>query len=201
MPDGRLIQSQRQKRGCQFAGHGHEPSRERTLCIVFWRGCARDEARAIAVADTRAMREQGVAIGEIRVGVQRDRGDLELAGQRAPIQRLDVGELVRVATATGVDLPARHCPEHEGIVGVGTVGDANDTGIREAGNGMRGHVRERAPETRDASALKLVSASEWSAYSARFFAISAGSLRRKSAYARRSCAALPSAEYAWARST
>jgi len=41
---------------------------------------AAHDARAVAVADAGAVRKQGVAIRQVRVGVQRDRGDFELAG-------------------------------------------------------------------------------------------------------------------------
>ena len=201
MPDGWLIQSQREKRGREFAGHGYEPSRERTSRTLPRRRFARDEARPVAIANARAMREQGIPVGEIRICMQGDRGDFQLPGQRAPVQRLDVGQLVHVATAAGVDFSGRHRPEHECVVGVGAVRDADNAGIGDTGNGTRGHVPERAPVTREASALKLVSASEWSAYSGRFRVISAGSLRRKSAYARASCLASPRSLYACARST
>src|SRR5207253_8821122 len=79
VPRGGLIQTQRQKGGRQRAGRRDEPPRKRTLRILVRRRCARDEARAVAIAKTRAMREQGVAVGKIRVRVQRNRGDLELA--------------------------------------------------------------------------------------------------------------------------
>src|SRR6267143_2942381 len=176
VPDRWLVQSQREKRGRQFAGHGYEPSRERTARVLPRRRFARYQPRAVAIADALAMREQRIPVGEIRVRVQRDRGDFQLTRERAPVQRFDVRQLVHVATPARVDFSGRHRPEHECIVGVGAVRDADNAGI--TGNGMRGHVPERAPVTREASALKLDSASEWSAYSGRFFAISAGSLRR-----------------------
>src|SRR2546422_727833 len=66
MPDGWLIQSQREKRGREFAGHGYEPSRERTSRTLPRRRFARDEARPVAIANARAMREQGIPVGEIR---------------------------------------------------------------------------------------------------------------------------------------
>jgi len=71
------------------------------------------------------VREQGVAVGEVGVGVERDRGDLQLAGEGAAVQRLDVGQLVHVATVAGVDLALRHRPEHEGVIGIGAVRDAD----------------------------------------------------------------------------
>src|SRR5256884_3437945 len=46
--------------------------------------------------------------------VERHRRHLELALQRAAVQRLDVRELVEVAPVARVDLPGRERPEHEG---------------------------------------------------------------------------------------
>src|SRR2546429_5885279 len=57
--------------------------------------------------------------------MQRYRRRLELASQRAAVQRLDVGELVLVAPGAGVDLAGRERPEHEGVVRIGAVREAN----------------------------------------------------------------------------
>src|SRR6267143_3181733 len=103
VPDRWLIQSQREERGREFAGHGYEPSRERTARVLPRRRFARDQARAVAIANARAMREQGIPVGEIRVRVQRDRGDFQLTRERAPVQRFDVRQLVYVAPAASVD--------------------------------------------------------------------------------------------------
>src|SRR2546429_8608381 len=53
--------------------------------------------------------------------VERHRRHLELALQRAAVQRLDVRELVEVAPVARVDLPGRERPEHEGVVRVRAV--------------------------------------------------------------------------------
>ena len=87
-----------------------------------------DDPRAVAVAHGRAAPQQRVPVGEVGVGVDRHGGDLELAGQRAAVERLDVGELVRVAQLAGVELVVRERPEHEGVVGVGAVGDLDHLG-------------------------------------------------------------------------
>src|SRR5213594_3240373 len=58
-------------------------------------------------------------------------GDIEslnrraLTGERAAVQTLDVAELVHIAPAVRIDLPGGHRPEHEGVVGVGAVGDVD----------------------------------------------------------------------------
>ena len=64
----------------------------------------RDEPRAVPVAHRRAVREQGVLVGEVGVGVDRDGGDLELAAQRALVERLDVLQLVDVARGPPVSI-------------------------------------------------------------------------------------------------
>ena len=96
-----------------------------------WR--AGDEARAVPVAERGAVRQQGVAIGDVGVGMDRDRGDLELAAARALVQRLDVLKFVNVGEAFRVNPPVGERPEHEGIVRIRAVGDVN-----------RGHAGPRA---------------------------------------------------------
>src|SRR6267143_739036 len=103
VPDRGLLQSQLENRGRQFAGHGYEPSRERTARVLPRRRFARYQPRAVAITNARAMREQGIPVGEIRVRVQRDRGDFQLTRERAPVQGLDVRQLVYVAPAASVD--------------------------------------------------------------------------------------------------
>ena len=71
------------------------------------------------------MREERVAIGEMRVRVDRDRGHLELALERAAVERLDVLQLVHVVEVAGVDLPLGERVEHERVVGVGAVRDSD----------------------------------------------------------------------------
>ena len=86
---------------------------------------ARDEARSIAVAHRRAVRQQRVALGEIGVRVNGDGGHLELRLERALVERLDVLQLVHVAKIARIDLSFGERVEHEGVVGVGAVGDVN----------------------------------------------------------------------------
>jgi hypothetical protein len=57
--------------------------------------------------------------------VQADGGHFKLAFQRPAVQRLDVLELVLEGQAAGVDLVVGQGLEHEGVVGVGAVADAD----------------------------------------------------------------------------
>ena len=88
-------------------------------------GVSRDEARAVAIAHRGAVRQQRVAIGQVGVGVNRDRGHLELTAHRALVERLDVLQLVNVGEAFRVDLPGGERVEHERVVGVRAVGNVN----------------------------------------------------------------------------
>jgi hypothetical protein len=53
--------------------------------------------------------------------VEGDGRDRELARERAAVQRLDVGELVTIRNALGVDRVLAQSVEHEGVVGIGRV--------------------------------------------------------------------------------
>src|SRR5438034_9580439 len=86
------------------------------------RPLTRDEAWPVPVPDARSVRQQGIALREIGVGVERDCTHFELPAQGTPVQGLDVRELVDVAPGARVDLPRGERPEHEGVVGVGAVG-------------------------------------------------------------------------------
>ena len=104
---------------------------------------ASNEARAVAIADRCAMREERVAIGEIGVGVDRDRGHLQLGAAGALIERLDVLQLVDVRQAFGVDGAGRQSIEHERVVRIRAVGQVDDAAGAGRGRGGawsgRGH--------------------------------------------------------------
>ena len=91
--------------------------------------------RTVPVAERGAVRQEHVAVGDVGVGVEGDGGDVELACHRAPVQRLDVGELVVEREALGVDRAVRETVEHESVVGVRTVreGDLSHRRILVAG--------------------------------------------------------------------
>ena len=78
------------------------------------------------------MGQESVAVGEVRVRVEGYGRHLELAREGAPVQRLDVAELVDVAPVTGVDSARGHGPEHEGVVRVRAVGNVD--GAHGTGN-------------------------------------------------------------------
>ena len=65
---------------------------------------------------------------EIGVRVNGDRGHLQLSAPGALVEGLDVGELVQVPEIAGVELPFGERVEHEGVVGVGAVGDVDGAG-------------------------------------------------------------------------
>src|SRR6185369_15360919 len=69
-----LIKLEREVRRGEWAGNG-DPFSANSLARV---RLERDEPRAVFVAHRGTVREQGVTIGEIGVGVNRDCGDLEL---------------------------------------------------------------------------------------------------------------------------
>ena len=122
MPGGGLKQLEREKRRGELTGHGdaHRAGAEGSPRID-GPGGTRHDARSVAVPEARAVGEQRVPLSEVRIGVQRDRRDLELAPERAPVQRFDVAQLVDVAPAAGVDLAGRERPEHERVVGIGAM--------------------------------------------------------------------------------
>ena len=88
-------------------------------------GLARHQQRPVAVADRAAARHERVAVGHERVGVERDRRDLVAALLRVAVERLDVGEHVAHLEVAGGDAASGEAVEHERVVAVGAVGDAD----------------------------------------------------------------------------
>ena len=113
-------------------------------------GGAAHEARSVAIAHGCTVREEGVSVAEVGVGVNGDRRDLELSAHGALVQRLDVLELVDVLEPFGIDQPVRERVEHERVVGVGAVGDV-DPHRRESGIGNRESAQQ--PPTPSAPAF------------------------------------------------
>ena len=79
------------------------------------------------------MWQKRVAVGEVGIGVNRHRRDLELATQRALVEAFDVLELVDVSQVFGVDLAFGKRVEHERVVRIRAVGDVDG-----GGQGARG---------------------------------------------------------------
>ena len=125
--DVRLIELERQVGGGQLARArrpgGPGARRVDRPGAVAWR-----PAGPVAVAHGGARAEERVVAPEIGVGVDRDRGHLELRAAGALVERLDIRQLVHVAQVAGVDLALRQRVEHERVVGVGAVGDADGAG-------------------------------------------------------------------------
>ena len=123
--DRREIRAQAEPQGEERAGqrarHGDRLRLERVDRLRL----AGDDHRAVAVAHARAARAEHVLVVQEGVGVDADRGQLQLALERAAVERLDVDQLVRELVVAGVDLVVRQGVEHEGVVRVGAVADAD----------------------------------------------------------------------------
>jgi hypothetical protein len=92
-------------------------------------GCERlggDDHGAVALADAAAATHERVVFLQVGVGVEADGGDVVegfFAG--ALVEGLDVAEGVGEAIAGDADLVGGQAVEHEGVVGVGTMGDGD----------------------------------------------------------------------------
>src|SRR5262249_29101479 len=71
-------------------------------------------------------------------GVDRERGDLELAPHRPAVQGLDVPEQVLEAVAAGRDQPVGERVEHERVVGVRAVPESDEPFAHVSLRGRRG---------------------------------------------------------------
>ena len=91
----------------------------------------RDDDGSVPRAHARAVRQQDVPVLHERVGRERDRRHIEARLQRPLVQRLDVlGDELELESAV-VDRALREGPEHERVVGVRAVADAD---LHEAGD-------------------------------------------------------------------
>ena len=85
----------------------------------------RNDHRPIALAHAAAARHQRVQILNIRIGVKRNRGHIVDAFARLLVQRLDIAKRVREAQSRHANLAGGQAVEHEGIVGIRAVSDAD----------------------------------------------------------------------------
>ena len=92
-------------------------------------GLAADQDRAVALPHRRAGIHHPVAVVDHGVGRRGHRRDLELAGARAAVERFDVLEHVLDLDAAGLHLARGEGVEHEGVVGIRAVADANQHAI------------------------------------------------------------------------
>src|SRR5690606_23677780 len=79
----------------------------------------------VLVAHARSMGQQQVLVGDVRVGVEGDGGYLVRAVERGAVQRFDVAEQVFDLESVGGNAAARETEEHEGVIGIGAVGDGD----------------------------------------------------------------------------
>jgi len=114
-------QLQRQVRRGERPGHGDRHADE----LAWVPGLARHQQRPVAVADRPAAGHERVAVGHERVGVEGDRRHLVAAFLSVAVERLDVGEHVAHLEVPGVDAALGEAVEHERVVAVGAVGQAD----------------------------------------------------------------------------
>jgi hypothetical protein len=150
MFDRWLIEARGQKCGRELARDGDGPAGERAAGIR-GRGRTRDDARTVPVTDTGPVREQRVPIREVRIGVQRHRGDFELPAQRTLVQAFDVRQLVLVTPGARIDFPGGERPEHERVVGIRAVCDVDRAGHSGQKAPPHWSVRPRCIPTREAA--------------------------------------------------
>ena len=106
---------QREERARHCARHG-DPQRGDRL---FRERLARHQHWAIAVAHARAAGQQGVLVAHMRVGMDADRRDVQLAAAGPLVQRLDVLQDVLKIVAAVIDQSLGQAVKHERIVRVG----------------------------------------------------------------------------------
>ncbi|CAN5808597.1 hypothetical protein BH20ACT14_BH20ACT14_18360 [soil metagenome] len=87
-----------------------------------------DHDRPVPGADACPVRKERVVLLHERIRGERERGHLEPPRSRPLVQRLDVGEYLLELVAPRFDPIARERPEHERVVGIGTVTDADPHG-------------------------------------------------------------------------
>ncbi len=110
----------------------------------------RDDDRPVAGADACPVREQRVVLLHEGVRRERERRHLEPARPRPLVQGLDVGEDLLEVVAASVDALGRERPEHERVVGIGAMADADAHEARDAskrggfasalGNNLQGRI-------------------------------------------------------------
>ena len=116
--DAWMEQLQREIRRRQLARDGDGDSVERTRTVGL-----RHHDRPVAVAHACAVRQQGVAVEEVRIGMERDRRHFVAPLEGRAVQALDVGQdLIDLEPGRG-HRAAGEAVEHERVVRVRTVGD------------------------------------------------------------------------------
>ena len=96
-----------------------------------------DQHRAIAIAHAGPAGAKHVAIGEMGVGVQADGRQFQLAVKGPAVERFDIDQFVLEAIAAGVELALGQGVEHEGVVGIGAMADADQQRVHGQGPSVR----------------------------------------------------------------
>ncbi len=113
---------ERQVGGGQGAGNGDLDVRQ----IVWRQRLAGDDHGAVALAHAAAAAHQRVVLLQVGVGVEADGGHVEEGlVQGAAVEGLDVAQGVGKAVAGDAHLVGGQAIEHEGVVGVGAMGDGD----------------------------------------------------------------------------
>src|SRR5262249_15559562 len=126
--ESRIVELQRQERGRQPAGHADLEARQRSSAgrpRHLFLGLARDEDRTVLIAHARTVRQQRIAIGEMRGRMKRDGGDTAATVTRRAVQRLDVRQDLVDLDAVRTDGVARQTIEHECVIGIRAMRDGD----------------------------------------------------------------------------
>src|SRR6266496_6305888 len=75
---------------------------------------------------SRPARQQRVILGHVRIRVNGDRGNMQLAAPRPLIERLNIFQAMIEAVTTEVDFILRHRIEHERVIRVGGMTQGKD---------------------------------------------------------------------------
>src|SRR4029077_13043413 len=139
-----LPEAQGEVSGGQLAGDRHLAPGE----IGAGERLAGDDDRAVAVAEAGARGHDLVAVGQMGVDVEGEGGDLVGALEGGLVQALDVLQDVADLEPLGIEQPLGEGVEHEGIIRVRAVGDADGGRGRLGGHGRGGYQNREPAESR-----------------------------------------------------
>ncbi len=114
-------QGEQEVGGREPAGNGDAQAAARD--VGGGNGTPRDQQRPAIAAERAAGIEQDVSPGAVRVGVETELGDVDVAREGAMIQRLDVGERHAELEPLEIDAPMHDRVEHEAVVRTGREGE------------------------------------------------------------------------------
>jgi len=120
-----------EERGCQFAGDGDGLAFE----IGDFRGLASDDHRSVLIAHAAAATCEGITVCHVGIGVDRDRGNLQLAAASPLVESLDVLKDVLEPVWAGVQQVLGKPVEHEGVIGVWGMAEAEELFLHKIASG------------------------------------------------------------------